>query len=84
MYYSFEDYARKLLTSKGKTEREASAMLIAVLVALNDGHFTNDMARIVCKTDDLARLDDEIYGALLLTPLFTVSEKPNSEELGLF
>ena len=32
MYYSFEHYARKLLASKGKTETEASALLIAFLV----------------------------------------------------
>lgn len=84
MYYSFEHYARKLLASKGKTETEASALLIAILVAINDGVFTNDMARVVCKTEDLAKLDAEIYGAHSLSPLFFLPEKHNSEDLGLF
>ena len=84
MNCSYEHYARKLLASKGKTEVEASALLIAVLVAINDGQFTNDMARVVCKTDELAKLDAEIYGAHSLSPLFLLPEKYNSEDLGLF
>ncbi len=84
MFYSFEYYARALLASKGKTEVEASALLIAVLVAMNDGQFTTEMARIVCKTDDIAKLDAEIYGAHSLSPLFSISENQSSEDLSTF